>query len=267
MKKNTKKLIYHIIEILFSMALTAWFLLTIYIENTFIIKPAELISSFVFIFGPEYSFLHPLSFIIFLIPLITLIKLAAPFFSNKIAFLFSPDSYIALILNLINSIIALFIISIFMIIDASSAAYFTTINPITYTIAGLSLAMNIFQVIRLIQKFKTLSAGYRKFLTYLESSGKDKKAKQAKSRGILQKLLFSVISTILIIIVLLSYMVLSENKKAILSSVINNGVILVEQTGTFAEESATRINTTMPTYLLRIKEKELSLEDLFISLM
>ncbi len=255
MEKNTKKLTYHIIEIVFSITLTTWLLMTIFIENTFIIKPIELISSFVLIFGPEYSFLLPLSFLIFLIPLITLIKIAALFLSNKLSFLFSSDSYIAIILNLINSALAIFIIAIFVILDASNTAYFETINFFTYIIVGLALTVNVFQLMLIIQKLKTLSASYRKFIAYLETSGKDKKTeKQVAGRGILQKLLFSVITTILIIIVLLSYMVLSENKKAIISSVINNGVILVQQTRNFAEESAAFLNVSMPTYLLRIKE-------------
>ncbi len=257
MTKDTKTLTYHIIEIVFSVALTTWFLLTIFYENAFVIKPMQIISNFSVLFGPDNAFLSPLSFLIFLIPVITLIKIAAPFLSSKLPFLFSPDSYIPQILNLINSIMTILIVALFIIINASNINYFARINPFTYIMIGLALAANIYQLVLLIQKIKTLSAVYRKFITYIETtSDKDKKTEgKVKGRGILQKLLFSVISTILAIIILLSLMVLRENRESIISSVIEIGATLADQTSNFVRQNATELSISIPGYFARIQEK------------
>lgn len=255
MRKKAKTVIYHVIEILFSITLTTWLVLTYYKSEMFVIQPIKLITNFLAVFGPEVSFLMPLSFLIFLIPLLTLIKIIAPVFRNKLPLFFASENYIPIIFNMINSLLALGIVAIFIIIDASNINYFTTIHPFTYVIVGLALSFNIYQLILFINRVKTLSASYRQFISYLETTGKDKKAEgKVKGRGILQKLLFAVISTILIILVLLSVMVLGENKKTIISSVVNNGVILADQTANFVRENADILNISMPGYFNKIVE-------------
>ncbi|MBN1409353.1 MAG: hypothetical protein JW969_00815 [Spirochaetales bacterium] len=256
MYSKRREIAFHVIEILFSAIILAWFFLPLIIKDLFIVHPLNIYSTTFGLISKDSLIISILSYVVYLIPLICVLKIAAPFLKKLVPIVFSMESFIGLGLNFLNSLLIIGTILYFILQDANKLDYFFKIDVYVYGIFTIASIFNVAQAILFIRKLKTLSGSFRE---YLEKRKEDKvsgKGKKQKSLliSIKQKLLISFILIFLFIITVMGVLVLYDYKRTILNAVIANGKTLADQSASFYKENFTK-KTAIQPYFMKEKSK------------
>jgi class 3 adenylate cyclase len=239
MKVKGKTFVFlHVVEILYSIVVFAWALSPIFINR-------QSASSGM----PVHAFNLPFhafdgaarstpslviwSIVVFLPLVIALFKIAAIFLVEVIPALADPRKPLADFLSVLESALVIAAIIAYIIESARVQSFFTASSPILYVFFVLSIAFNAFFVFMLITSFDTKDESYREYQRYKFANGQRKGVTELLFQpGIQKRLVFSFVPVILIIIVVLSFILMTDFSNTILGSVIDNGKLLADRTST-----------------------------------
>ncbi len=211
------------------------------------------------------------SFLIYLIPLALIYKIFSIFLKEKYQVFFNPFNYFSFLINFILSGLVLAYIVIFIMNNAGSLQYLKTFDIFTDIIIAVLIAFSILQPFHTIDKFRGLSASYRKYLelTLAYSDKKDSRElpKQMNGVGILPKLFVSFIVAIAMIIIFLSVILLAGFKNTIQESVIATGSMLADQSVSYIKDNLSKeklffINSYLKKEAIKNKDSALAFDSL-----
>ena len=171
-------------------------------------------------------------------PFISLYKFASFFLRYKIPFLFKSNRIIPILLNILSSSTIVFIFVYYALTDASNITYFIKLNYYIYIFTSIALIFNIGFIFYLMRSINRSSKSYKEYISLLSNIKKVSGTKKKETIvSIRLKLILSFILIFTSILVILSYVLLSDYQKTILESIENNGRILANQSATFFKEN------------------------------
>jgi class 3 adenylate cyclase len=221
----------HAIEILYSLIVLAWFIIPLFINVG--IFPVTQLPDLIFPAAGSGSLAHILALaVLCLMPLISVFKIAALFLYRMVPVLASPVRSIPNILNFANSGLVIASIITHVMIVAKSASYFRSSSPILYAVLLLSVVFNAYFVYIFISRQATKDAAYKEYLEFKRSSSdRPQGILQALVRqGIQKRLILIFVPMVLLIIALLSFVLMQNFSRTILSTMIQNGKDLADRT-------------------------------------
>jgi adenylate cyclase len=222
----------HALEAAYAILLLVWFFLPL------VIKDAKLLSvpSLPFaIYGgppPRIGGLIALSAACYLVPLISLWKLASIFLSDRLPAFADPRRPASIGLGIASSTLATVVFAAHVFSFARGPAFFRSCSPFSYVVLLLSIAYNAASFFRLISYFAGRDAAYKEYLVYKSTMTPTRGGAVAALRrpGIQKRLVLSFMLIIIVVIVTLSMTLLRDFSSTILASVIQNGLSLAERT-------------------------------------
>ena len=226
-----ERLVLHALEILYSLALLAWFVLSLFrplagaaglLRLPAVLRlPAEF-------FRPEA---RPVAAaLLYLIPLIRLYKLACLFLDSRLPALADPRRSFPILLSLASSALALAAILMPVVRQAASWSYFASLPPALIALFGLSLAHNAFFLSLLIARLNSKDESYREYLEFRRAGAERGFLRTLLAQGIQKRLVFSFTALILVVILVLSLVLMRNFSRTILAALIENGNGLAART-------------------------------------
>jgi class 3 adenylate cyclase len=266
-----------IIDSLFFMMLLGWLFAPLFIVNTgfkielikIIANPGNLTSNV----GAPYSWLFPISFLLYLTPIVFLYKIASIFMKGKFPEVFNPNHYITFMINFIFSGLPFLFI---LLVILKRNTYMSDLDFFSMMICILSVVYGIIQFINIIDNLRYLSPSHKSYIALSKSSAAMQQINlqpRLGRFGILHKLLMVFIITNLAIILSLSSLLLGQFKKTIVRSVIATGTVLAEQSAGFIlgnmknnAKEKNMLNIEVDTYFKRQAAKNLASNLAFVSM-
>jgi adenylate cyclase len=114
------------------------------------------------------------------------------------------------------------LVVVHLVSQAHSARYFAALPPFTYIVAAISLGYNGFYIVMLIASNSRRDVSYREYLEF-------RRATEAAKQGIQRKLLLTFVPMILVIILVLSFILLQDFSRTIITAVNANGQTIAEK--------------------------------------
>lgn len=176
-------------------------------------------------------------YLIYLIPFVSIFKFISFFLREKSKFFFKSNSFFSISLNILSSSLMLVTYFNYVLLYAKNIHFFLSFQIINYISFGLVLFFNLFFVFVFIRFLNRLSKNYREYLALLQQIRKTKDKKKETIVSIRLKLIFSFMFIFIVILAVLSYVLMKDYKKTILSSIENNGKLLSDQSATFFKEN------------------------------
>jgi adenylate cyclase len=240
-RKRKSPVILHIIEIFYSCAVIIWYALPFFLPDLLRINPHKLPFTLFQFQGGEIIFCFLVFAVVYILPVICLIKLIAVFLHSKLSVLCDPERFIPIILSITLSFCVTFFIVIYTVKYAANIMFFSTLSPIIYALAGISLIHNIVFLVLLVMYFKKKNPTFQKYVEFKQKlkGEKEKIVKVEVRLGIQKKLLLSFVSLIFLLISILSSILLFSFSNTVLSRMMHNG-------NTQAEGCSTVIHTLIP---------------------
>ncbi|MBN1699315.1 MAG: adenylate/guanylate cyclase domain-containing protein, partial [Spirochaetales bacterium] len=229
----------HGLEVFYASVVIAWYTIPFVFPDVLRINPHKLVFLLFELRGGEMV-VSILSFcVIYLLPVICLLKLISALLHSKLPVLCDPERFIPVLLNIVLSFCIIFFIVIYVIRYAADILFFLTLSPVIYVLIGLSVIYNILFLVVLVVYFKKKNPTFQEYIAFKEKIREGKLLKVEVRLGIQKKLLLSFVSLICILIIILSSILLLNFNKTVLSRMIHNG-------RTQAEGCATVVQTLMP---------------------
>jgi adenylate cyclase len=243
--KESKLVIITIAELLYSVFAVMWFFIPQFVFDNRLVQP---------LFLPFISFSTlNFSYILVLIPLIGVFKVFSLFLRKRLAFFCSPDRFGAIFLNILSTCILIGIYVYYLLKTSSSVKFFYTQDLKFYLCSSLVLVFNLVFTYGLLRSLVQMDAAYKSFISFMKLDKLEKK--QIKFFiSIQKKLIISILSTIIIVIVILSYLVLNDYRNTIIKSVEYIGRTIAEQSAAVFKENYSD-NVNINSYLNKEKVK------------
>lgn len=162
------------------------------------------------------------------------------FASRFVPVLFHPDNVFPIILNLTSSASIIAICTIHMISLADRIAYFWFLPWWIPLAVGLSLAWNVYNLIRITKNLSLLDKGYREYQEFKQTLKAEKKKALTVlvESGIQRRLTIAFSGLMLFIIVVLATVLLSDFGSSILKAITENGQALAERAANIVKSNA-----------------------------
>lgn len=218
----------HIVEILYSLLLLAWFVLPFFLPIEGLFEIARLPLQ---LFRGQGAALGAAA-LVFLIPLIRLYKIAAVFLGSRYPALADPQRTFPILLSVVSSALTVAAIALHTLRYASSGSYFLASSPAVYAIFLLSLAYNAFFLVQLIARHSVRDEAYREYVEFRRSGAGEQKQRRRERvvrQGIQKRLVLSFMALILLIVSVLAFVLMRDFSRTILRSVIDSGRALAER--------------------------------------
>jgi class 3 adenylate cyclase len=169
--------------------------------------------------------------VVYLIPLIALLKIAGLFLGRFFPALWQPTRTVPILLNVLGSASAVAVMVIHTLIYARSRRYFQDSSPLTYAVLLLSVACNAFFLHVLIAGLNRRDPAYQEYLEFRQAAEKRiRGALPPLTRpGIQRRLALTFIPLLLAIVAVLSYVLMRDFSGTLLRSVLQNGRMLAER--------------------------------------
>lgn len=215
----------HGAEVLYSLALLAWLALPHFLE----LPGLDPLVRFPF---PPPSLLDPAAAVLYLLPVLCLYKIAASFLGSAVPGLADPRRTFPVLISLASSALAIAALLLVVVPAARSWSYFRGLSPVPMAVFGLSLAHNACFLALLILRLNRRDESYREYLEFRRGgAGKARVFLEAMlAQGIQKRLVLSFTALVAVILAVLSFVLLGNFSRTILSAVIDNGQTLVERT-------------------------------------
>jgi class 3 adenylate cyclase len=242
--KDKSRLGYHAAEIAFSIVLIAWYLLPYFSQSLGSFNPLQLAGS---LYGSPPRQPGPwlaITIITFLVPLICLWKIAAFFIGDRVQIVTDPTWPLPILMNFISSGLVIAMLVAHVIAFAASARYFEAFHPVTYVVLVLSIGFNAFSLVILIMSISKRDPVYQEYLDFRSRGGGDDGSGQGvlsvvPRQGIQRRLILTFVPLILVVIVVLSFVLLSNFKGTIQDAVFANGQSVTESAATEVKANPT----------------------------
>ncbi len=248
MTEKQQGLLFLIIDIVMYLAILGWLFVPVYYH-----VPVIKIELMKLTFNPEVfktatgllsPYFYLASFLLYLIPAAFVYKIITIFLKDKSQAWFNPFNYISFLINFILSGLVLAFIAVYILSNAGNIGYFKTLDIYTIIFIPLLIIFSILQPINATDKFRGLSASYRRYIELTALSSEQKKKGEIprlmNGLGILPKLFVSFIIAIILIIISLSFILLAGFKDTLEESVIATGTMLAEQSVTYIKENLSK---------------------------
>jgi hypothetical protein len=236
--KGKSFIILHAVEVLYSLIVFAWVFAPLLVQG---LMPT--LSLPFHAFGGEARSIFGLvcwSLVVFLPLLIALFKVAAIFLDDVVPTLADPHRPFSAALSVIQSVLVIAGIVAYIIEFARVARFFSASSPLIYVLLVLSVGFNAFFIYLLISSLDTRDESYREYRHYKDTNEARKGIRELLfNPGIQKRLVFSFVPLILVIIVVLSFILMTDFANTILGSVIDNGKLLAERTATVIKSNPT----------------------------
>jgi adenylate cyclase len=158
-------------------------------------------------------------------------KIAAIFLDDVIPALADPHRPLAAVLSVLSSSLVVAAMVGYIFEYARAASFFAASSPLLYLFLAVSVAFNAFFIYVLILSFDTRDEAYREYRQYKVTNERQKSVRELLFQpGIQKRLVFSFVPLILCIILVLSFILMTNFADTILGSVIDNGKLLAERT-------------------------------------
>ena len=229
----------HFIEIVYSLFLISWFYFSFFIPNLLVVNIVTIPGS---MFGGDGQLAWYIAAMIgvWIIPVLALFKITGIFFKTSIPYLSDTSKLFSHGVDVVMSLFPLFFLTLVIALNARSLSFFLGLSYFTYAVFGASLAYNFLFIILLIRNINKKNATYHEYLGFKKKMRDHEKnfLKVVIRMGIQKKLVLSFVAIVLVLISALSYILLSEYRRSILSTILYNGTVL-------AERSASVIRTNL----------------------
>jgi class 3 adenylate cyclase len=222
-RDNTARLALHAAELAYSLILLAWLFVPMYFSLPGLYAPLRVPFELLGAYGGA-TVRYALTALVLLIPAVRLYKLACPFMDRLLPGLADPRRTFPIVLSLVSSILALATIFVHVLVHAESGSYFAASSPLLYAVFLTSLAYNAFFLILFITRRSLKDESYREYLEFRRDSGRS-----GLRQSIQRRLLLSFLSLILVIVGVLSFVLMRNFSRTILSSVFDSGKALAER--------------------------------------
>ncbi len=250
-----------IFELLYSACAVAWFFVPQFLIDNTLVEPLYLpfrnfinISYDINIFN--FIIKLNISFLLYLIPLISLFKFISLFLRKKLEFLCLPDRFLSILLNILSSSLILSTYIYYLLANANNMRFFYIQDKMLYILCGAAVFFNLIFVYLILKSLIKMDKSYKDFILFKKFDKLDKKHIKF-FLSIQKKLIISILITIIIIISVLSYFVLNDYKKTIINSVEDIGKTLAYQSSIYFKENYND-NININTYLSNEKQKNLN---------
>ena len=240
----------HFFEIVYSLFILFWYYLAYFIPNLLIINilniPEQLLSG-----DAQLVFFILATAGLYAIPALALFKIFGIFLKVRFPSISDTSKLFSHGVNVILSMLPIIYLTLYISVNAKGLSFFAGLSVYTYAVCGASLLYNFFFIILFIRNINKKNETYHEYLTFRKKMKDHDKnfLKVVVRMGIQKKLVLSFIAIVLILISALSYILLSEYRRSILSTIIYNGTVL-------AERSASVIRTNLGD--------EIAIEEYFI---
>jgi len=157
-------------------------------------------------------------------------KIISLFLTKALPKLTAYNQLLPLSLNLLASSIILVLQFIHAFTLAHTFSYFTQIPVLWYVLLGLTVLVNAYSIIQLIQLFNQLNPSYKDYLNYKNNLKEHTNIlSKVKSWGIQKRLVVSFVFVVFLIVAVLSTVLLRDFGDTINSSVRENGLALAQR--------------------------------------
>jgi class 3 adenylate cyclase len=213
----------HAVEILYSLALLAWFFLPLHLKLPGLYSPLQVCTELA---GSSAggALRTALAVLILLIPALRLYKIACPFLDRVRPGLTDPRRALPILVSLLSSSLALATVLSHALVHAGSRSYFAASSPVLYAVFLASLAYNAFFLVLFITQRNLSNESYREYPEFRRESGRGE-----LRQGIQRRLLISFLALILVIVSVLSFVLMRNFSRTIMRSVIDSGRALAER--------------------------------------
>jgi adenylate cyclase len=222
-RDNMARLALHAAETAYSLILLAWLFVPMYLNLPGLYAPLRVPLELLGADGGAAA-RAVLTAMVLLIPALRLYKLACPFLDRLLPGLADPRRTFPIVLSLASSALVLATILSHVLVYAGSGRYFAASSPLLYAVFLASLAYNAFFLILFITRRNLKDESYREYLEFRRDSGRGE-----LRQSIQRRLLLSFLSLILVIVGVLSFVLMRNFSRTILSSVIDSGKALAER--------------------------------------
>jgi adenylate cyclase len=230
-EKGKSFLVLHAVEVLYSLIVFAWVLAPLFTSGLM-----PVLSLPFSMFGGTARDVFGLvcwSIAVFLPLLIALFKIAAIFLEDVVPSLADPHRPLSALLSVLESSLVIAAIVAYIFEYARVASFFSASSPLLYAFVFLSVGFNAFFIYLLILALDTRDESYREYRHYKDANEQRRGLRELIFQpGIQKRLVFSFVPLILVIIVVLSFILMTDFANTILGSVIDNGKLLAERTAT-----------------------------------
>ncbi len=225
-------IVLHIVEILYSLLLLAWYFLPYFLEMEGLLSPMSIPEQ---LFGgseEKLPFLFSASLVVYLVPFLAIFKIFAVLLQRRIPLATEPVRAFPILLNMLNSGLVITALGLHIVTFARNNSYFLASSPFMYAVFLVSLGYNAFFVFLFISNLSERNAAYQEYSEFKRSAQDRPKGifRTILRQGIQKRLILSLVPMILIIIVVLSYVLMRDFSTTILNSVIQNGKNLADRT-------------------------------------
>lgn len=163
-------------------------------------------------------------------PVICVWKIAAFFLQKQLPFFADPDRFFSIALNLLSSGVVVALLVVHLVNTAHSARYFSALPPLTYVVGAISLGYNGFFIVMLIASNSRRDAAYREYLEFRRATEESRGVLSVvQKQGIQRKLLLTFVPMIIVIILVLSFILLQDFSRTIITAVNTNGQTIAEK--------------------------------------
>jgi len=232
MKDETRtSLALHAIELLYSLVIFAWILMPLFVKIEGLM-PTPFLPFRSFDGRPhDASFAIIWGIAVYLPVLIAVFKIAAVFLNDMFPAFADPRRPLSAALSVLESSLVIGAIIGYIFEYARSQGFFSASSPLIYVTLFLSIAFNAFFIYLFIVSLSRGDEAYQEYLHYKQSKAKKESIREIiLKQGIQKRLVLSFVPLILFIIVVLSFILMTDFSRTILSSVIENGKLLAERT-------------------------------------
>jgi class 3 adenylate cyclase len=232
-EKSKSTLVAHLVEAVFSLIVFAWVLLPLFVKSGGLM-PCLSLPFTAFGGGPRSPAGTVLWVLGIYLPLaIGLFKIAAIFLDDAIPAFADTRRPGAISLSVLESGLVVASIVAYIFEYARVAGFFTASSSILFAFIVLALGFNAYFLALLISSLDKRDESYQEYLSYKSSKEQRKGVKEMLLQpGIQKRLVLSFVPLILVIVVTLSFILMSDFSRTILSSVIDSGKQLAEHTAT-----------------------------------
>jgi adenylate cyclase len=221
----------HIVEAAYALVLLAWILAPLFARD------AGLMPTLLLPFASFGGAARPLPATIllacaaFLPAAIGLFKIACAFLEDAIPAWADPRRVRAASLSILQSGLAIAAVVFYVVEYARAASFFSAASPLLFAFLVLSFGYNAYFIYALIASFDKRDESYREYRHFKHGNEGRRRMKELILKpGIQKRLLLSFVPLILVIIVVLSFILMTDFSRTILGSVIDNGKLLAERT-------------------------------------
>jgi class 3 adenylate cyclase len=224
-------LLLHLAEGGYALLVLAWFIAPLIVGADRALVPPLLPLSF---FDPARGRIAPflaVTCVVFPIPLLAALKIAAPFLESRIPSMTDPKRVVPIVLDVLLSALVLATLAIHLLTFGSGPGYLRQQSWLAWAVLGASVAANICSVVFLIVSLGRRDEAYQEYLAFKrDGQRRDGNLLAALRRpGIQKRLTLTFLPFILAIIIVPATVTLVDFRRTTLGAEIAGGEALAEQ--------------------------------------